>query len=119
VQAPLLISHPQFRLTLPERWETVLRSHDRRTLRLGIRPEHLTLSVPAPKNLPVRVERVEALGSETYISARFQEDQEAPPLQVRIDSDHRVFTGDELWLAIAPDKIHLFDPATGLAIVPQ
>ncbi|MEO1146093.1 MAG: ABC transporter ATP-binding protein [Cyanobacteria bacterium J06638_22] len=119
VQAPLLISHPQFRLTLPESWESVLRSHDRGTLRLGIRPEHLTLSAPAPKNLSVRIERVEALGSETYISAHFQEDREAPSLQVRIDSDHRVVVGDELWLAIAPDKIHLFDPATGLAIAPQ
>ena len=119
VQAPLLISHPQFRLTLPEPWEGVLRSHDRCTLRLGIRPEHLTLSAPAPKNLSVHVERVEALGAETYISARLQEDRDVPPLQVRIDSDHRVVPGDQLWLAIVPDKIHLFDPATGLAIAPQ
>jgi multiple sugar transport system ATP-binding protein len=124
VKAPLLIQHSHFRLTLPEPWETSLRPYDGRFLTLGIRPEHLSLSLPAPKNLPVRITRIEALGSETYLTAEFVDAANNaevtinPPMliQARIEPDRAVSVGETLWLAIAPDKIHLFDDATGLAI---
>lgn len=123
VKAPLLIQHSQFRLTLPESWEACLRPYDGQFLTLGIRPEHLSLSLPAPKNLPVRVIRMEALGSETYLTVDFtkpnaESDSEttALPIQVRIEPDRSVRVGETVWLAIAPDKIHLFDNATGLTI---
>ena len=111
-KAPLLITHPLFRLTLPDLWERTLKQYDGRELILGIRPEHLTLSSPAPKNLPVLVELVEALGNETYLSVRLGD----TPLQVRIAPDRLARIGEQLMLAIAPEKIHLFDPETGSAI---
>lgn len=111
-QAPLLIAHPLFRLTLPDIWERSLKKYDGRELILGIRPEHLNISLPAPKNLPVQVELVEALGNETYLSVRLGD----TPLQVRIAPDRAVQIGEQLMLAIAPEKIHLFDPETGNAI---
>ncbi|MGC1395233.1 MAG: TOBE domain-containing protein, partial [Coleofasciculaceae cyanobacterium] len=110
---PLLIQHPQFRLTLPEVWEPILQRHNGRTLTLGIRPEHLSVAVPAPKNLNVVVELVEALGNDTYLSASLTE---TSILQVRIPPEQIVKIGDRLWLSIAVDKIHLFDPQTGIAI---
>lgn len=113
IKAPLLIQHAQFRLTLPENWEPFLKKHDGQTLTLGIRPEHLSIGVPAPKNLPVTINLVEALGNETYLSVTL--DQEST-LQVRINADQLVQVGEKIWLAIAPDKIHLFNPHTGLAI---
>lgn len=118
IKAPLLIQHPQFRLTLPEYWEAALRPYDGRSLVLGIRPEHLHVSLPAPKNLPVRVERMEALGSETYLTVQFANSpaDDSLPLQVRIEPDRATAIGESLWLAIAPDKIHLFDAVTGEAI---
>ncbi|WP_315874614.1 ABC transporter ATP-binding protein [Thermocoleostomius sinensis] len=117
VKAPLLIQHAQFRLTLPESWEAALRPYDGRSVTLGIRPEHLSVSLPAPKNIPVRVERVEALGSETYLSVQIAETLSgSPPLQVRIESERPTSIGESLWLSIAPDKIHLFEPDTGEAI---
>jgi len=118
VKAPLLITHPQFRLTLPEVWEEVLRPYDGRSLTLGIRPEHFSLSAAAPKNLPVQVELVEALGSETYLMVSLS-DSEKPStiLQIRIEPDCPVHIGESLWLAIATDKIHLFDSQTGLSLV--
>jgi multiple sugar transport system ATP-binding protein len=117
VKTPLLITHPQFRVTLPEFWEAKLRSYDGRSLILGIRPEHLSPSVPAPKNLPVQVERVEALGSETYLSTRLGElSTEAAVIQARIEPDRAIAIGADLWLSITLDKIHLFDPETGLAL---
>ncbi|HCF26732.1 MAG TPA: sugar ABC transporter ATP-binding protein, partial [Cyanobacteria bacterium UBA11049] len=63
--APLLITHSQFRFSLPDVWANALQKYDKRSLILGIRPEHLSLSVAAPKNLLVQVELVEALGNET------------------------------------------------------
>lgn len=112
VKAPLLIQHPQFRLTLPEVWEPVLQKYNGRTLNLGIRPEHLTVGVPAPKNLNVVVDLVEALGNDTFLSVSLTETS----LQARVAPDQVARIGDRLWLSIAIDKIHLFDPQTGLAI---
>lgn len=112
VKAPLLMQHPQFRLTLPEVWEPVLQKYNGRPLTLGIRPEHLTIGVPAPKNLNVVVDLVEALGNDTFLSVSLAETS----LQARVPPDQVIRIGDRLWLSIAVDKIHLFDPETGLAI---
>ena len=118
IKAPLLISQDPFRLTLPAVWEAALQRYDGQEILLGIRPEHLSVGMPAPKNLQVRVELVEALGSETYLTVRWLDAPTARPmiLQARIEPDHSVQAGDDVWLAIAQDKIHLFDPNTGLAI---
>ncbi|MBD2074532.1 ABC transporter ATP-binding protein [Phormidium sp. FACHB-592] len=119
-KAPLLITHSQFRLTLPEAWETVLKPYDGQTLTLGIRPEHLNIGAAAPKNLPVQVELVEALGSETYLAVRFVgASDETALLQARIEPDRVIKLGEELWLSISADKIHFFDQTTGRAIVPR
>jgi multiple sugar transport system ATP-binding protein len=112
VKAPLLITHADFRLTLPDQWEDKLRAYDGHTVVLGIRPEHLSLSVPAPKNIGGTVQRVEALGSETYLTVAIANGT----LQARIQADHAATLGEEVWLAIAPDRIHLFDPETQAAL---
>ena len=121
--APLLITHPQFRLTLPDAWATPLQKYDGQSLVLGIRPEHLSLSVAAPKNLPVQVDLVEALGNETYLSVSFVSMGLKPVtatttelLQARVVPDRVFHVGEQLWLSLAPDKIHFFDPETGLSL---
>ncbi len=113
--APLLISHPHFRFTLPDIWAKSLRKYDGKSLILGIRPEHLTIHPPATKNLSVQVDVVEALGHETYLQVSLTD---APQvlLQVRVPPERSIRVGEELWLAIAHEKIHLFDPDTELAI---
>jgi multiple sugar transport system ATP-binding protein len=120
VKAPLLITHEPFRLTLPEVWASILQQYDGRSLLLGIRPEHLSIGVPAPKNLSVQVDLVEALGNETFLSVHLTDaTASAPNLQVRIPPDRPVRMGDQLWLSIATDKIHLFDSQSGLAVHPS
>ncbi|MEG4455516.1 ATP-binding cassette domain-containing protein [Microcoleus sp. N9_A1] len=116
--APLLISHPQFRFTLPDIWAKSLQQYDGRGLILGIRPEHLSINPPATKNLSVQVEIVEAVGHETYLGVCLT-DAPAVRMQVRVPPERSIRVGDELWLAIAHDKIHLFDPDTELAIFPR
>ncbi len=117
-QAPLLITHPLFRLTLPEVWASTLQQYDGQTLILGIRPEHLSLSVAAPENLPVQVELVEALGNETYLSVTSTNTSNTvtTSLQVRIPPDRIVSIGEQIWLSLTPEKIHFFDPQTSKAI---
>ena len=115
VSAPLLITNVHFRLTLPETWEKRLQPYDRRSLLLGIRPEHLSISPPAPKNLEVEVDLVEALGNDTYLSVHLVEDRHTS-LQIRVSPEHQVQVGDSIWLSLALDKIHLFDSHTEEAI---
>ncbi|WP_449244383.1 TOBE domain-containing protein [Calothrix anomala] len=121
--APLLITHSQFRLTLPQIWESALQKYDGQTLILGVRPEHFIVSVPATKNLPVLVDLVENLGNDSFISARLGEagfaENTGDYLQVRVPPERLVNVGDQLWLSLIPEKIHFFDPMTDLAIFPQ
>ncbi|MDB9312699.1 ABC transporter ATP-binding protein [Spirulina sp. CS-785/01] len=111
VTSPVLITHPQFRFTLPEHWENVLKPYDGRSLLLGIRPEHLQISPPATKNISVQVDLVEALGNDTYLTVHLTHDPRIT-LQVRTFSDYRVRVGEEIWLSLIPEKIHLFHPHT-------
>ncbi|MGL5059613.1 MAG: ABC transporter ATP-binding protein [Microcoleus sp.] len=113
--APLAIVHPQFRFTLPDIWTRSLQKYDGRELILGIRPEHLSIHPPATKNLSVQVDVVEALGHETYLWVSLTE-APAVRMQVRVPPDRTVRVGEEIWLAISPEKIHFFDPDTELAI---
>ena len=126
-RAPLLITHGDFRMTLPETWGNVLHKYDGCTLILGIRPENWSLGVPATKNLPVKVELVENLGNNAYISLKLLLSGSPLPnfpknnnlLQAQISPERIVRFGEEVWLSINPDKIHFFDPETELAIFPR
>ncbi|MCT7958353.1 ABC transporter ATP-binding protein [Laspinema palackyanum] len=115
-KAPLSITSDSFRFTLPEYWGTALQGYDGRSLILGIRPEHLSVSPAATKNMKVKVDLVEALGSETYIVGTLPGHDLPKPIQARIEPDWMVHPGEEIWLAIALEKIHLFDRETGRAI---
>ncbi|MEB3279165.1 MAG: ATP-binding cassette domain-containing protein [Lyngbya sp.] len=119
--APLLIVHPLFRLTLPERWGFNLKAYDGQSLILGVRPEHLKISCPAPRNLPVQVERIEILGHETLLSVRpdSREDSSFSLLQLRVPGEVKVNLKEKIWMAIAIDHIHLFDRETEQAIFPR
>ena len=124
VKAPHSIENNQFRVTLSEEWAAKLAEHLDRPLLLGIRPEHLTLGLPATKNFHGFIETVEALGNDTYIAVRVGELDLAAEgiaskeliLQVRVSPDKEVKIGEEVWLSVATDKIHVFDRETTLAL---
>ncbi len=118
--APLLITHSQFRLTLSETWGSALKKYDGQTIILGIRPEHLNVSMPATKNLPVQVDLVENLGNDSFLAVKLTEPENTVNnLQVRVPPDRLVSIGEQLWLSLNQDKIHFFDPQTDLAIFSQ
>jgi multiple sugar transport system ATP-binding protein len=117
VKLPLSIGSHQFRITLVEAWADLLSQNANRSLLMGIRPEHLTLGLPATKNLQGTVETVEALGNDTYIAVKLKDLEPADlTVQVRVPPDKSVTVGEEVWLSATIDKIHLFDRDTGLAL---
>ncbi len=133
VKAPLLIQRlgnepgNEFRMTLLEKYEPLLAGYDGQDVHLGVRPEHFSYGVPAPKNISIQVEMTEALGSETYVYGRLINSSLTRsleeglnntniPIVARMNADRDIRVGEIVWLSIAPDKLHLFDPGTGLAI---
>ncbi|WP_396134207.1 ABC transporter ATP-binding protein [Chamaesiphon sp. VAR_48_metabat_135_sub] len=117
VKLPLSIGNKQFRITLEAEWEELLNQYASRSLLMGVRPEHLTIGLPATKNFHGIVETVEALGNDTYIAVKIKDLEPADlTVQVRVSPDKLVAVGEEVWLSVAIDKIHLFDRDTGLAI---
>ncbi len=117
IQWPL-IANNDFRLALNERWNAAIKNHTSSSLLLGIRPEHFTLGIPAPQNLCGRIQLIEALGTDTFIIVQLQGLAEQNlPVQVRLSADQKLSIGQEVWLSLTPDKIHLFDPQSTLALV--
>jgi multiple sugar transport system ATP-binding protein len=117
VKLPLSIGNKQFRITLESEWEARLDRSFSCSLLMGIRPEHLTLGSPAIKNFHGIVETVEALGNDTYITVKLQDLEPGDlTVQVRVSPDKVVTVGEEVWLSVTTDKIHLFDRDTGLAL---
>jgi multiple sugar transport system ATP-binding protein len=120
-KAPALIVQGDFRMTLPENWAAALTRFDGLELTLGVRPEHLSLSGAATKNLPIEVDQVEALGSETFVLGRIKGSLLGcpgleSPVQVRVGADAIVRPGDIVWLALNLDRLHFFRTDTEEAI---
>jgi len=115
VESAKLVTHAQFQLNLSEYWQPFVSFYPGRSLLMGIRSEHFTVSTASPANLEVIVDLVEALGNETYLLVHLVADPELT-LQVRMSPDHTVQRGDTVWLAIAIDKVHFFDVKTEKAI---
>jgi multiple sugar transport system ATP-binding protein len=114
-----------FQFTLPDAWATVLAPYRDRDLLLGLRPEALSLGVPAPKNLHGTIVTLETLGSDTYVTIAIApesgtaSDPLATPttrITARLSADTPLALNESIWLAIDPLAIHLFDAATGIAL---
>jgi multiple sugar transport system ATP-binding protein len=111
------VTNGDLRLSLPARLATAAQKNASRHLLLGIRPEHLELAAPSPAHLHGKVELIEALGTDTFITVQLTGLQDAPEfIQARISAEQQVQNGQDVSLALAIDKIHLFDPQTTLTI---
>ncbi len=80
---------------------------------MGIRPEHLDLQTTAPAgSLQGKADVVEYLGNEELIHVSAGGND----VVAVVDSSYRVKPGDVLDLKVPLDKIHLFDPESGLSL---
>ncbi|MEL6816686.1 MAG: ATP-binding cassette domain-containing protein [Cyanobacteria bacterium J06598_3] len=125
VRAQQLI-HPAFTLALPSFWQPAIAPYTQQTLTIGIRPEHITIG-KTPTSFPAVITHLEALGSETFVVARLSSeattettatDPNNHPIQIRISADQPAKIGNTLQINFPINKIHLFAPATGIAIRP-
>ena len=75
-------------------------------VKLGIRPEHLSLS---EDGFPATVSVVEPTGSETHVVARAEAEEIVAVFRER----HSLVPGQPIFLSPDSDRIHLFDTETG------
>ncbi|MEZ4229771.1 MAG: sn-glycerol-3-phosphate ABC transporter ATP-binding protein UgpC [Polyangiaceae bacterium] len=81
-----------------------------RPLTLGVRPH--ALQQRADGGVRLRVEVIEALGSETFAHGKVGE----ASCVARLEPGAPVQAGEELLLGAAPSELHLFDPQSGRAL---
>ena len=85
---------------------------------LGIRPHDLVVAEDASKaDGKLRVDLVEALGFEAYAYGGFT--SSGPRIIARLEADHarKTRAGDALHVRALPERVHLFDRNTGLALI--
>ena len=80
---------------------------------VGIRPEHLDPASRESASLEITVDVVEALGADSLVHGQLAGGREAPAMTVRVEGAMQVAAGDTLHLALAPERVHLFDSASG------
>ncbi|MDB4937492.1 MAG: Glycerol-3-phosphate transporter, ATP-binding protein UgpC [Labilithrix sp.] len=88
-----------------------------RSVTIGIRPHDLGLAKNgAPSVAELKVELVEALGSEAFAHGWLR--ASGPSVVARLDADdaRSVRAGSVIHLAVAKSRVHLFDPKTGVAL---
>ena len=79
-------------------------------LTLGIRPENIqVLSQPQDGAIAAKVYVTEQMGNETFVFLTVGTHR----LIARAPADFRADLETEVWIAIAKDKIHFFDPVSG------
>jgi sn-glycerol 3-phosphate transport system ATP-binding protein len=81
-----------------------------RAVTLGVRPENVAL---AQDGIPLQVELVEPLGSETLVHGRMAD---GTALLAKLQGAAPV--GDAVAVALDPAVLHLFDRSTGERIAP-
>jgi sn-glycerol 3-phosphate transport system ATP-binding protein len=86
-----------------------------REVTLGLRPEHLPPAPDGRGSIELEVDLVEALGADTVVHGRLVGD--GALLTSRLDGGRQVAVGDRLPLAVAAERLHLFDRAEGRRIV--
>lgn len=80
-----------------------------RSIILGIRPEHFQLAETGLATVRFQVDLVEELGADTLVHGH--PGSIATPLTVRLPGINKVHAGEILPLTVAPQHLHVFDPA--------
>ena len=80
---------------------------------LGIRPEHLQISPSGKKGtVHATVEAVESTGNMSFLSCRMS----GQIVNITTNGRLSATAGEAIGLSFAPEKMHLFDAATGLRV---
>ena len=89
---------------------------DGRSVVLGVRPEHITLSQPGPHAIPCTIIVNEMMGSELHIHAKTEDGAQlvvrVPTLGLRRQERAGLVTGAKIHVSFPGEVMHLFDPET-------
>jgi multiple sugar transport system ATP-binding protein len=100
-----------FRVALPPRLADAAAAAPGREALLGVRPEDITLSSP-DHGIPVRVDLVEPMGSLNVIYGSVG----GVRLVATVSPNSTFGTGAAIGMAFDPERLHLFDAASGSAL---
>lgn len=87
-------------------------AYNGRDILIGVRPENLVAGAPTTESIEVRVRTTEPIGYQTMVQA---EARNGVPIDC-ITPGRPPKIGTLLDVAVPPDRVHFFDPATGMAI---
>ena len=89
---------------------------DGRSVVLGVRPEHITLSQPGPHAIPCTILVNEMMGSELHIHAKTVDGAQlvvrVPTLGLRRQERAELVNGAKIHVSFPGEVMHLFDPET-------
>ena len=89
---------------------------DGRSVVLGVRPEHITLSQPGPHAIPCTIIVNEMMGSELHIHAETEDGTQlvvrVPTLGLRRQERAELVNGAKIHVSFPGEVMHLFDPET-------
>ena len=89
---------------------------DSRSVVLGVRPEHITLSQPGPHAIPCTIIVNEMMGSELHIHAETEDGAQlvvrVPTIGLRRQERAELVNGAKIHVSFPGEVMHLFDPET-------
>ena len=89
---------------------------DGRSVVLGVRPEHITLSQPGPHAIPCTIIVNEMMGSELHIHAETEDGAQlvvrVPTLGLRRQERAELVNGAKIHVSFPGEVMHLFNPET-------
>ena len=89
---------------------------DSRSVVLGVRPEHITLSQPGPHAIPCTIIVNEMMGSELHIHAETEDGAQlvvrVPTLGLRRQERAELVNGAKIHVSFPGEVMHLFNPET-------
>ena len=89
---------------------------DSRSVVLGVRPEHITLSQPGPNAIPCTIIVNEMMGSELHIHAETEDGAQlvvrVPTLGLHRQERAELVNGAKIHVSFPGEVMHLFDPET-------
>ena len=89
---------------------------DSRSVVLGVRPEHITLSQPGPNAIPCTIIVNEMMGSELHIHAETEDGAQlvvrVPTLGLRRQERAELVNGAKIHVSFPGEVMHLFNPET-------
>jgi multiple sugar transport system ATP-binding protein len=109
----ILAEGPGCHFEVPSSALPALSSWQDKTIRVGVRPENITLATSDRYSLDANVEVIEQLGSELVIEAKCSVGHITI---ARIDPGAILNVGERIYLSVSPEALHFFDLQTGLRL---